>query len=523
MDPTTTESILSFLTTTFANNVVDDSENLSEESNSQNDYNNFASSSAVSAAAALQTGAPSLDDSEYYSNDATIIAQRILNLLRIKEDTKVLQSTLVSLGIFIIVLGILMNTLFNMFTIIRRRYTSNNVIMVSMCTSYLLYLIFYCFKLSVYLKDISKYHIYDTLQEWTYGLFLCQFINGLLLTCKLISRFSILALCVKRIVTLFQAKNEDEDYLNGAKSDDVPSQASSNSFQSKMLNLFIKLFSWPYLLLLIIFIWIVSFLASLPVYLSYKLTEVHNSSIMLCDSVYSFPDESGKYAMSTFNYMIFALVLPSILILMSIGIIFAVQCVYDLSLNEKVKSQTNWLLVVLFLVHVVTTLPTEVYKYNRLSGLKSQAAPEKPDERSAAEVEKTILETISNPLAEARPYYYLQYLYISEFIIMPIILLVFYILSTKKVSNMCTLYIKCFDCHEKEELLNKRQRYNTNEKGSPNDDTKNAANSTSDPAVTKSLLNEQKNYEVDEFNEENVKHISGSGRIKIVRKTSASS
>lgn len=428
---------------------------------------------------------------DIYENDASIIAKTILNLLRLKDETKSLQSTLVTIGIFIIVLGILMNTLFNIIMIIRRRYTSNNVIMISMCTSYLFYLIFYCLKLSVYIKDISKYHIYDTLQEWEYGLFLCQFISGYLFTCKLISRFSILALCIKRIVTLFQAKNEEDDYLGSNKHQEeylthnadqshsqtqqkqsmskVSSSGSSGSgfhMKSKVLNVFIKVFEWPYLLLLILAIWLLSFLFAIPVYTSYKLTSIHNNTAQLCDSIYSFPEDTSKYALITFNYLIFGLILPSIIILMAIAIVFAIQCVYDLSYTEKVKSQTNILLVIIFLIHLITTLPPEVYKYSRLSNIKQQHEDAiESNLNNANFIEKTILDTISNPIIEARPYYYLQYLYISEFIIMPIALMIYYIVSTKKVSNICTLYVKCFDCHEQEDLLNRSDRNTSNSEG----------------------------------------------------------
>jgi hypothetical protein len=437
---------------------------------------------------------------EYYANDAAIIAQKILNLLKIKEDTKMLQATVVSLGIFIIIIGIFMNATFNIFSIIRRRYTATLLIMISMCTSYLLYLILYCFKLSVYLKDISKYHIYDTIQEWNYGLFMCQFINGFLLTCKLISRFSILALCIKRIVTLFEAKNEDQ--------------------QPKIIKIFIKLFNLPFIFILILTIWLASFLISIPVYLSYHLTEAHNSTTILCDSIYSFPDETAKYALSTFNYMIFGLILPSVLIVALIVFIFALNCVYDLSADERIKPQTNWLLVVLFLTHFITTLPTEIYKYSRLNGIKQEVLQENTslDEVSSL-IEKSILETISNPVANAKPYYYLQYLYISEFIIVPIVLLIFYILSTKRISSFCTLYVKFFDCYEKEDLLGKSRK---NIKKMPVEAEDVKVSAVLDHQVTSSLLNDEQINENDEENN-NVKSMTSSGRIKIIRKTSACS
>ena len=466
------------------------------------------------------------DDNEYYANDAAIIAQKILNLLKTKEDTKLLQATIVSLGVFLVVLGILVNVIFNVVSIVRRRYTANTLIMISMCTAYLLYLILYCFKLSVYLKDISKYHIYDTIQEWSYGLFMCQFINAFLITCKLISRFSILALCIKRITTLLEAKNRVEKFFNHENND----QAIDGGFKIKILNFFIRLFNLPFILFLILMIWLTSFLISLPVYMSYKLTEVNNSTTVLCDSVYSFPDDTAKYAMNTFNYMIFGLVIPSILIMTSIGIIFAIHCVYDLSINEKIKPQTNWVPVVLFLIHFVTTLPTEIYKYSRLNTFKQNVLLDNDDDSTDldASFEKSVLETISNPVANARPYYYLQYLYVSEFILIPIVLLIIHVLSTKRVSDFCSFYITCFDCSERDDLIcMKNNKFSTNYKAANIDDYSGAsakastATTTDLHHVTRSLLNNDRAH--NDLTEDNVKTISGSGRIKIIRKTSASS
>ena len=484
--------------------------------------------------------ANAFDDNDYYSNDAAMIAQKILNLLKVKEDTKLLQATVVSLGIFLIVIGIVLNFTFNIITIVRRRYTASCLIMVSMCTAYLIYLILYCFKLTVYLKDISKYHIYDTIQEWEYGLFMCQFINAFLVTCKLISRFSILALCINRITILLEAKNTIEKFFNHHhhhQNDSSPESSTTGDRNSKILNFFMKLFNLPFILFLIFTIWFASLLMALPVFLSYKLSEVNNSTTVLCDSIYSFPDDTGKYALNTFNYMIFGLIIPSILIMTSIGAIFAIQCVYDLSINEKVKSQANFLPLVLFTIHFITTLPSEIYKYSRLSTIKQEVLLDSSDLYvTASLIEKNIIETISNPVTSAKPYYYLQYLYISEFIMIPIVLLTFYILSTKRVSNFCSIYLKCFDCREKEDELTTKKLFNNQNSGYKAakiendflDDTKrvkvSTASSTEHHHVTRSLLKDDKmNNEHEDLNEDNVRTIVGSGRIKIIRKTSASS
>ena len=274
---------------------------------------------------------------------------------------------------------------------------------------------------------------------------------------------------------------------------------------------------------------------SFPVYISYKLTEIHNSSSVICDSIYSFPDDTGKYALNTFNYMIFGLIIPSILIMTAIGAIFAIQCVYDFSMNEKVKTQANVLPLVLFTVHFITTLPTEIYKYSRLNTIKQEVLQENTDLYvTASLIEKNIIDTISNPMASAKPYYYLQYLYISEFIMTPIILLIFYILSTKRVSNFFSIYLKCFDCREKEDCLATKKLFNNPQNSGYKaakiendflDENKrvkvSTASSTEHHHVTRSLLNEDKINEQDDLTEDNVKTIGG--RIKIIRKTSASS
>ena len=87
----------------------------------------------------------------------------------------------------------------------RRRHTSTTIIMLSMSLAYMLFLSFYAFKVSVYLEgnNITKFHMYEIIDNWTHGQFLCRFISGLPVFVKLIVRLSILAITIKRLFKAF--------------------------------------------------------------------------------------------------------------------------------------------------------------------------------------------------------------------------------------------------------------------------------------------------------------------------------
>jgi hypothetical protein len=146
-----------------------------------------------------------------------------------KNETNDFRLTIISIGLTLISIGILINLIFNLLVVLRkkRRQTCTTLLMFSMCFAYLIYLAFYSLKLSIYFNgdNITKYHIYDTVDNWTYGAFLCKFLSALPIAVKLISRLSILTIVFKRVVAVLVCGNskacefssERDDHLDDVK------------------------------------------------------------------------------------------------------------------------------------------------------------------------------------------------------------------------------------------------------------------------------------------------------------------
>jgi hypothetical protein len=360
--------------------------------------------------------------------------ERLLNLLHVKSEMNSLQFVLVLTGIVLVAFGLLANLSFSLLMLLKKRFTLSNILMISMCLANIIYLIFYSFKLSIYAKSITKYHVYDTLDPWPYGELMCQLTSGLVVTCKLIVRLSILGLALVRILSLIQLRNRQR-LLDGS--------TSRGNFSAQK-----SLLGYPLLGALLVFIWLIGFLGAIPVYSSFKLTTLYNSTETFCDSTYNFPEDLPKVAFVSFTYLVLALGLPCLLILFAFIIILILHLLNRQSFDDSLKSKSNWLLVILYAIHLITTLPHDLSKYVRLSV--------KYELDNDILIDEKLLESVRKPIQEAKTYYELQYLYISEFVIIPFVLILFFVFSTKKFTHISSILFKCCDCNETEEYLNER-------------------------------------------------------------------
>lgn len=426
---------------------------------------------------------------------------------------------IVCLGLIIVSVGVLANLMFSLFVLCRRRrrrnqrrsstmkhqqhstgvrQTSTTLIMASMCVAYMVFLVFYCFKISIYFNgdNIIKFHIYDSIENWIYGAFMCQLISSLPMCCKLISRLSLLAIVFKRILNLFTGQrpstpssldnqNEtsydyDEDEEESQEVNFKPNRPRVRSTHARnrgKLRLVRSLFEWPVLVLVILAIWAACIVSVWPIFASYSLSQPAPESTtgeIICDSVYRFPEDIKTVSQIHFNYLVYGLLVPCGLIALSLVVLFVLQRTTECSNhnngrrsssslgsqtssststpNKKFKSSStasfdeinnsattttstgssssssscfsrstnNILLWLMLLVILGTSLPQELYRYVQLK-----------IDFNNDEVLYSYLESILvKPIVRARPYYAMQLLYISEFALMPLLFLIFYLCSS---------------------------------------------------------------------------------------------
>ena len=447
-----------------------------------------------------------------------------------KNETNDFRLMIITLGLTLISIGILANLVFNLLVMLRKkkRQTCTTLIMFSMCFSYLIYLAFYSLKLSIYFNgdNITKYHIYDTIDNWTYGSFLCKFLSALPIAVKLISRLSILIIVFKRLFTslicssnslLSSTSSIDCDYLNEEETkfkeffiknsvklkstckinentfesslndadeisnhniDNVKSRSNRTKFNK--INTIRRLFEWPIIFIIVALIWCVGFFSSWPIYSMYKLNKPAGSANdnieafttnTICDSVYSFPEDANKVSDIYLNYLIYALILPCLIIL----ILLLILSVLDLSLcnidsnsskskhsnvknidgviittrgtlsasstastsfdevnssslisgsnygcySVRARKHNNILVWLMFIIHLSTSLPQELYRYLQL----------KVDFDDENILDQYLTLILMQPLVKAKPYYAMQLIYTSEFALMPLLFLLFYLCS----------------------------------------------------------------------------------------------
>lgn len=270
---------------------------------------------------------------------------------------------IISLAFVFIFLGILLNVLFSLMIVCRKpgRQTCTTLLTLTMSFAYLIYLIFYALKVTVYLEgdNITKYHMYDTIDNWKYGKFLCQFVSGLPVFVKFVCRLSILAISIERLVKMFDSNCLLDDDINGDDEQKMLNEQeeiklNSNTSEVKrsshtkysLVQFLLKAFKWPMLPLIILIIWLVSFLATLPIFLNYRLDEPNEYSLAsansMCNTVFKFPEDINRVSTMYWNYMIYGLVIPCSICIACL-IIFAVhQCHYKSSkdLNNTANSSS---------------------------------------------------------------------------------------------------------------------------------------------------------------------------------------
>jgi hypothetical protein len=149
-----------------------------------------------------------------------------------KDESNEFRIAIICIGLTLIATGVCANLFFKLLVICRKgkRQTCTTLTMLSMSLAYLIFLVFYSIKLSVNVSgdNITKYHIYDTIDNWLYGQFMCQLISGLPFCVKLISRLSILALVAKRVFNIMIC-DCNEELCVGYKSDELSDEISEET------------------------------------------------------------------------------------------------------------------------------------------------------------------------------------------------------------------------------------------------------------------------------------------------------
>lgn len=427
-------------------------------------------------------------DLEYSNADSKTLngTFSFMETIQTYDESNEFRTLIVSLGLILLSVGILSNLLFNLLIICykRKRKTSSTLIMSSICLAYILFFIFYCFKIIVYfnVETIIKFHNYDVTENWIFGSFLCKFVHAMPIWCKIFTRLSILTLIAMRILSLLIRKN----CISSSK---ISKDANTNIIKDKSrksilgLGFIKKCFECPALLVIIGLIWIISFLASTPLFLSYKLNHVTDPPI--CDSVYQFPDDIKKVIKLYLNYFIYGLIVPCSLILIFLIILSLCQDSQVPShLNNTKKSKSintvnanetksnNFMLWLIVIVHLCTSFPQELYRYLQLVNT---------DINDPAYFEMVLLK----PLTLAKPYYLIQMLYISEFAIIPIIFLMFLACSSKLENANSNFDQK--NKHKLTRILN-FCCYDYNLVGTTDTSEKNLFNNTTDQSINDALL-----------------------------------
>lgn len=421
-----------------------------------------------------------------------------LMMLR-KNETADFKYLITTIALVIISLGLVANLLFTLLIMChkRKRQTYTTLIMFSMCIAYFVYLCFYCLKLSVYFSgdSITKFHMYDTIDNWVYGEFLCRLVSGLPFCCKLVSRLSILTIIAKRFFNLFICDCTESNESNTASQVDTDDFDSENTKLNeigqqlaklsqnkrtqnkscKKIHLLKIMFKWPTLLLIITSIWLLSVGITFPIFNSFKLNEPSSNSIQtstnICNSVFRFPEDIKLVSKMYFNYFIYAFILPCGLIFTFLIGLFMLQSkncspmsrvtksgnasLSSTSSSPKISkskeinsngststsssasfdeitnnnqqcstslSSNNLLLWNMFFIHLITTLPPEIYRYFQL----------RVDFNDETILDDYLTASLIQPILKAKPYYALQLLYISEFLLMPLVFILFFLCSMKR-------------------------------------------------------------------------------------------
>ena len=451
-------------------------------------------------------------------NDTSDMAEFRALMEHRRNESNEFRIMIVCIGLVIVSVGLLSNLIFGLLVTCpnKRRLTRTptQLIMLSMCLAYFLFLTAYCLKISVYLSvdNIIKFHVYDSVENWLYGAFMCRLVSALPLCVKLISRFSLLLVAFRRLIRrlYYSGLNDNDttaidDFSNASPSCSLGENESDklnidedgdmnilkrnrrknkyrlamaskrqatnhslpqSSSSSSKFNWLAKFFRTPLVFVFVAAIWLGSALSSLPIFLNYKL----DASNGICDSVYQFPEDIDKVSSVYQSYLIYGLVIPAGMVVLCLASLFVLnqRCLISRlqpasamhshdgsSLNsasdspalKKITSgqpssmisstatldayyararHNNFLLWLLVLVQLVTSLPPELYRY-------AQLRVNFGDDH----VLNSYLESVFvQPIVNARPYYAMQLLYVSEFALVPLLFVLFYQCSTRIARKM---------------------------------------------------------------------------------------
>nr|QVK45745.1 G protein-coupled receptor [Proales similis] len=336
---------------------------------------------------------------------------------------------IVSFSLTFILAGLLANSIFALLLVCRGKRqppTCTGLFMLCMCVANLAYLVAFCLKTSTLLhgNSVSKFHIYNTIDHWTYGSFLCSLTSAAPTFCKLVLRLSLLSVVLKRALCSALASCDYDEW----------SDNKSSGSRFKKLKSIYRLFEWPLVLIVLAMVWSVSFFSSMPVYSAYRL----NPTGSVCDSVYAFPDDIRLAAYVQLNYLIYALIIPGLfmLVLLVLTISFS-RSQSPESSESSINSSSepndecmqtggsSLLLWLMFTLHFATSTPQEVYRYLELNSNLG-------DEN---ELNRYLSSIFMQPLSKARPYYALQLLSASEFVLLPIVFILFFVCSNSRAAR----------------------------------------------------------------------------------------
>lgn len=238
--------------------------------------------------------------------------------------------------------------------------------------------------------------------------------------------------------------------------------STDNKSKSSKVRLILKCFEWPGLLVLIATIWAVSFGATLPLFSSYQITRpAQNPDLAMCNSVFKFPEELSLVKTLYFNYLVYGTLIPTVLTCITLLLIFSFQVQWcrmgqdksfaknspkighntttnsssssstsfteDSTSNHQAScirrsSENNCLLWLMLVVHLATSLPQELYRYNQLS----------INFNDKNVLDEYLTSTLTEPLLKATPHYSFQLLYLAETVLMPALFILFLVGSMKR-------------------------------------------------------------------------------------------
>jgi hypothetical protein len=130
------------------------------------------------------------------------------------EDIEHFKQLVLTLAIILAALGLLFNISFQLLIAFRvhrkwHRMSNTALIACSISIAYVVCLIFYTLKISVYSMgdNLSKFHMYDIVEDWPYAQITCQMVITAPVWAKLIARLSIFLCVLDRLCVWFNRRS----------------------------------------------------------------------------------------------------------------------------------------------------------------------------------------------------------------------------------------------------------------------------------------------------------------------------